>query len=198
MIFILDNGHGKETPGKRSPQWPDLPQIFEWEYNRMIVNAIHERLKCEGIKSVILVPEEWDVTINTRARRANDIALSYGYKNALLVSVHLNAADNEAARGWEVHTYLGTSISDTYATIFWEEAQKYLNDDTKMRGDWQDGTPDWDSNFGMLRLTNCPAVLTENCFMTNKQDCRYLLSEEGKREIVALHVDAMKRILTMR
>lgn len=29
LIILLDNGHGKETPGKRSPKWDDMPQIFE-------------------------------------------------------------------------------------------------------------------------------------------------------------------------
>ena len=28
-IVILDNGHGQETPGKRSPVWSDGKQLFE-------------------------------------------------------------------------------------------------------------------------------------------------------------------------
>lgn len=31
-IVLLDNGHGKETSGKRSPLWKDGSQLFEWEY----------------------------------------------------------------------------------------------------------------------------------------------------------------------
>jgi N-acetylmuramoyl-L-alanine amidase len=42
-------------------------------------------------------------------------------------------------------------------------------------------------------MTNCPAVLTENLFMDNKEDVKLLLSEEGKNKIVNLHV---KGILT--
>ncbi len=199
MLFILDPGHGKDTPGKRSPKWEDIPQIYEWEYNRFIVNDIHNRLNDIGIKSVILVPEENDVPIATRARRANQYAIENGgYKTALVISVHLNAALNSAARGWEVHTYLGSSISDAYATVFWREAKRFLSDNTKMRGDWSDGETDWDSNFGILRLTKCPAILTENCFMTNYEDCKYLLSDEGRKEIPLLHVEAIKKILQMR
>lgn len=29
LVIFLDNGHGKNTSGKRSPKWDDLPQIFE-------------------------------------------------------------------------------------------------------------------------------------------------------------------------
>ena len=35
-IVILDNGHGEETAGKRSPVWGDGSQLFEWEFNRDI------------------------------------------------------------------------------------------------------------------------------------------------------------------
>ena len=43
----------------------------------------------------------------------------------------------------------------------------------------------------MTRDTNCPAVLTENLFQDNREDTDYLLSEEGKRAIVKLHVDSL-------
>ena len=33
--ILLDNGHGYDTPGKRSPIWPDGSQLFEWEFNRV-------------------------------------------------------------------------------------------------------------------------------------------------------------------
>jgi N-acetylmuramoyl-L-alanine amidase len=29
LVILLDNGHGNNTPGKRSPKWKDIPQIFE-------------------------------------------------------------------------------------------------------------------------------------------------------------------------
>ena len=36
MKVLLDNGHGENTPGKRSPKWSDGSQLFEWEYAREI------------------------------------------------------------------------------------------------------------------------------------------------------------------
>ena len=64
-----------------------------------------------------------------------------------------------------------------------------------MRADWSDGDPDWDSNFAILRDTKCAAVLTENLFMDNEEDCRYLLSSEGKETITQIHVQAILKIL---
>lgn len=41
LIPILDNGHGNNTPGKRSPQFGEnLPTLYEWEFNRDIVKRI--------------------------------------------------------------------------------------------------------------------------------------------------------------
>ena len=38
--IILENGHGSQTPGKRSPIWGDGSQLLEWEFNRDIVRRI--------------------------------------------------------------------------------------------------------------------------------------------------------------
>lgn len=198
MKILIDNGHGVQTPGKRSPKWPDGTQLFEWEYNRMIAREVVKRLKTLGVMAELIVPEDTDISLNDRCRRVNKIAQAIGRKNCLLVSIHVNASTglpDAKARGWQVHTYLGQSISDTYAKVFYDEAAKLLKDDTKMRPEHSDADPDWDDNFAMLRDTICPSVLTENCFMDNIEDCKYLLSPEGRNEIVALHVNAILRII---
>lgn len=196
MRVLIDNGHGLETPGKRSPIWPDGSQLLEWKYTREIARKVVNELKLNGIPSELLVPEDNDVSLGERCRRVNKIASVVGRKNCLLVSVHVNAC-NGVAKGWEIHTYTGQSISDTYATMFWKEAKSLLSNDSKMRGDWSDGDPDFDNNFAMLRDTICPSVLTENLFMDNADDCRFLLSTQGKAEIVALHVNAIEKIIRL-
>jgi N-acetylmuramoyl-L-alanine amidase len=82
-----------------------------------------------------------------------------------------------------------------YADVFWHTAREVLPKGTPMRGDFMDGDKDWDSNFFILTKTKCPAVLTENLFMDNESDCQYLLSEDGKKTITKLHVDAILKIV---
>ena len=43
-IILLDNGHGKNCAGKRSPKLEDGSQFFEYEFNRDIVRRIAEKL----------------------------------------------------------------------------------------------------------------------------------------------------------
>jgi N-acetylmuramoyl-L-alanine amidase len=40
FLWILDNGHSKATPGKRSPKLEDGRQFFEYEFNRDIVKRL--------------------------------------------------------------------------------------------------------------------------------------------------------------
>lgn len=185
MLFILDNGHGYNTPGKRSPIWNDGKQLFEWEFNRKIVREISIRLNNLGIENMILVPEKEDISLSERVRRVNDI---YRYrKDILLISIHGNAG---GGTGWEAWTSVGQTKSDYYARLFYNSAGNYLKD-WRIRTNFSDGDPDQESQFYILKNTHCPAVLTENLFMDNEKDCKFMLSSEGIETLAALHVDAI-------
>lgn len=194
-MIILDNGHGHDTPGKRSPIWEDGSYLLEWKYCRAIVREIAKELKSYGIPCHILVPETNDIPLRTRAQRANRIAAENGISQTLLISVHLNAAQQiNSASGWEIHTSPGETRSDEYARVFWETAKEILGDRFPMRGDFEDGNPDRDSSFAIIRDTACPAVLTENLFMNTEKDCRFLMTEKGEKAIIDIHVKSIIQI----
>lgn len=190
--IILDNGHGNNTPGKRSPKWEDGTQLFEYEFNRDIVKRIAAMLTKDKINVIILVPESNDVSLQERCNRANRIYKSSG-NNAVLISVHGNAG---GGTGWECYTTVGKTKSDSIATILCEEAAaEFAKDGWKIRTDMADGDPDKESQFYILKHTNCPAVLTENFFFDNRKDCKFMMSEEGRNRIAKMHYNAIKRIL---
>jgi N-acetylmuramoyl-L-alanine amidase len=199
MRILIDNGHGKETPGKRSKKWADGSQLFEWKYTREIAAEVVKQLRAKGHDAVLLVTEETDVSLNDRCKRVNAVAKQVGPKNCLLVSIHVNASTEGKAQGWECHTYTGQSISDTYATVIWKEAEAILAKTVNktMRGDLTDKDPDFDSNFAVLRDTICPSILTENLFMDNEKDCKFLLSDAGRKAIVDIHVQGILKIITL-
>ena len=195
-IILLDNGHGFDTPGKCSPVWPDGTQLREWAYTRRVVKAVQERLLEQGVNVRIITPEDQDVPLKMRVDRINSIAKIHGASSCLLISVHLNASkETNQARGWEIHTSKGTTASDRYADVFWDEANKKIGRTSRMRGDYSDGDRDWDSNFYILSKSICPALLTENLFMNHEDDCRFLMSEKGFQSIIDIHVDAILNIL---
>lgn len=191
-IVILDNGHGKETAGKRSPVWGDGSQLFEWEFNRDIVRRIAAKLDDLAIRYEILTPETNDVPLAERCRRANVIHAGCG-NNAVLFSVHGNAG---GGTGWECYTSAGQTKADAIATILCKEAEKeFAPDGWKMRFDHTDGDPDKESQFYILRHTACPAVLSENFFFDNEKDCKYMLDNEFRNRIAKIHYLAIKKII---
>ena len=200
--ILIDNGHGKDTPGKRSPYSatkvePELPYL-EWEWNREIALAVFNKLYELGFDVELLVPEDEDIPLKTRAERVNTICNKLGKKNVLLISIHANACGNGTAwmngMGWEAYTSVGVTESDKLADVFYEEA-KIQFPDRKIRYDWSDGDADKEAGFYIIKKTACPAILTENFFYDNIDDITFILSEEGKARIIELHVNAIVKYL---
>lgn len=190
MKVLIDNGHGSNTPGKRSPDG----RLLEYAYTREIASRLEMELRKNGIDAERIVKEEVDVPLAERCRRANE----YKVSEAILVSIHCNAAGNGSdwmsARGWEAWTSVGKTKADRLATCLYEDAEHCLPG-MKIRKDMTDGDPDKESGFYILKHTKCPAVLTENLFQDNREDVEFLLSEEGKRAIVSLHVWGIMKYL---
>lgn len=185
MRILLDNGHGENTPGKRSPKWGDGSQLFEWEFNRDIVRRIAEELDNLYIDYAIIVPETNDISLSERVKREHQ-HYEECEGGTFLISVHANAG---GGTGWEVFSSNGKTKSDEYAKIFSEEFDKGFKE-------WRNrGVKE--SNFYILKNTKGPAILTENFFMDTEEDCRFIMSEEGRKKVTKLHVDAIKRIIKL-
>ena len=194
IVVILDNGHGKDTPGKCAPD----KSLYEWQWTREIVALLCERLYgLENAQTVILVPEEYDVPLKERVRRVNTIVhdAEIAGKECLLISVHINAAGHgtwKNASGWSVWVSNNASEkSKQFAQISYREAVSLGLQGNRVVPEEQY----WSSNFYILKNTPCPAVLTENMFQDNKDDVEFLKSEEGKEKIVELHFNAIKKYI---
>lgn len=191
MTVILDNGHGKETPGKRSPVWPDGTQLFEWEFNRDIVRRICGLLDADDIRYERLVPEDADISLKERCRRANVIN-DRKEGQCFLISIHGNAG---GGTGWECYTSPGKTGADEIATALCKAFEQEFGGQYRMRFDDSDGDPDKEADFYILRHTKCPTVLTENFFMDNPADCKLMLSDEGRQRIAEAHYWAIRKII---
>lgn len=188
MIVLIDNGHGKDTPGKRSPDG----RLKEYAYAREIAIRLEKELKVHGVDCIRITPEENDISLGERCRRAN----RYGAKDVILVSIHCNAAGNGQwmnARGWEAWTSRGNTDADILAECLYQAAE---TNGLKIRTDKSDGDSDKESGFYILKHTLCPAVLTENLFQDNQEDVNFLLSEKGKQVIVDLHVKGIIKYIS--
>lgn len=182
MKIWIDNGHGEDTAGKRSPDG----RLREYAYAREIASRVVDELKAKGLDAELLTPEEEDVSLPERCARANAV------EDCILVSIHVDAAGTGnkwmKATGWSVRVYPHCS-DDTrrLADCLGEKAEEnglYVR--RQYPGQWY-----WYQELYILKHTVCPAVLTENLFQDNLDDVEFLLSEEGKRKITAIHVEGI-------
>ena len=197
MKILIDNGHGVNTPGKRSPDG----RFREYEYARFIARAVVLHLQYRGYDAQLLVPELYDVCLKERVRRVNTWCEHLGKRNVLLVSVHVNAAGKGDrwynATGWSCYTSRGQTAGDKVADALYAAAELHLSGHV-LRKDYSDGDPDLESDFYVLKFTACAAVLSENGFMDSEESLRYLESDEGKRAIVGLHVEGIVNYVNRR
>ena len=188
---MIDNGHGSDTPGKRSPDG----RLREYAYTREIADRVVSALGEAGIDAVRIVPEENDVPLSERVARANKLYAECG-KQAILVSIHCNAAGNGSdwlsARGWSVFVDpTASQNSKRLATALADVAQ---GKGVKVRIE-NNSRKYWMSSLYICKHSNCPAVLVENFFQDNKADVEFLLSEEGKQCVTDITVEGIRNYL---
>ena len=82
--------------------------------------------------------------------------------------------------GLETHYFIA---GKKYAKIF----QKHIGQLGRNRGIKQ-------SEFYVLKNTDCPAILTENGFYSNKEECKKMMSPEFQYQIAEKHFHAICEI----
>jgi N-acetylmuramoyl-L-alanine amidase len=182
-LVILDDGHGNDTSGKRTPFFEDGTFMIENDFNKEVVMLIYNNLlNIPDIDVAFTAPEKYDVPLNTRIRRANqfwrDHQNYFGEENSkcILISVHANAYGTGGSfnSGKGVETYCCSSPPEE--RVLAETIHKHL----------KGGTTQFDRGvkqicFAILKgnMTSC---LVECAFMTNYNEARLLLKDSFRKE----------------
>ncbi len=171
MKIAIDDGHGMETAGKRSPAFSDGSVMRENEFNRAVVSYLHDELIRNGFSVMLTAPEDTDISLATRVQRANDAHADY------FISVHANAFGNgwNDANGVESFVY---ALNDAKTTSLARCVQHELVRETGLRDRGVKENP----TLYVLRKTTMPAVLCECGFMTNKREAKLLKSDAYRKK----------------
>ena len=186
MVILLDSAHGSNTLGKCSPD----RSLLEWQWSREVVGLIESALNAKGIVTHRIVPESNDVPLSTRCQRVNNFCKKYGTSNCLLISPHINASGSDGkwhnARGFSAWVAKNASAKSKDCASMLQIKAESLG----LKGNrCVPPCKYWSANFYILKNTACPAVLTENLFQDNQEDCEFLKTKKGKELIADLHVD---------
>lgn len=159
----IDPGHGGSDPGA-------VKYIVERDVNLVMALACRDYLNANGvITKMSRTSNSTDTGINSMAREAN----SWGAD--LVISIHNNAGGGD---GFEVYHTVGGGRGKVLAQNIEAEVKKIGQNSRglKTRRD-TDGT----DYYGMIRLTNAPAVICEGVFVDNATDVQIADTAEEQR-----------------
>lgn len=150
----IDAGHGGSDPGA-------VKCIVERDVNLVMALACRDYLNANGVSTKMSrTSNSTNTSINSMAREANNWGAD------LVISIHNNAGGGD---GFEVYHTVGGGEGKTLAQNIEAEVKKIGQNSRglKTRRD-TDGT----DYYGMIRLTNAPAVIVEGVFVDNATDVR--------------------------
>ena len=154
---MLDAGHGGNDPGATGGG------LREKDINLYVSLKVRDILEKAGVTVFMSRTTDTTVSLPARTRDANQ------KRDDILLSIHVNAAANTSAKGYETFHYPGSSKGKALATAIHKEVidAKIYNSNRGVKS----------ANFHMLRESNMPAVLVEFAFISNAQD-RVLLTNK--------------------
>ena len=206
VAIVIGTAHLWETAGKRSVDGKFLEAVF----SREVGNGVKAKLEDYGYQVFFdYEPLEADKRmysndqkilqsreLSRRVEVVNSVCRRYGAKNVLFVSIHVDASGMGDrwmdARGWSVRVCPKASVkSRLLAECLYDSAQ--VNGIAVRPHNLGGGKMEkyWEQSLKVLNDTRCPAVLTENLFMDNKQDLAILMSDDGRHKIERLHVEGI-------
>lgn len=181
-LIAVDNGHGMETPGKRTPAIPENwfskkkgECIHEKEFNKPAAKYLIAALKRCGFDTINVSPGNDDVPLTDRYTAANNA------KADIFISKHYNAAKGV----WGSANGIETIISQ-YATSKTQKLAEFVQDElvrTHGRANRGVKTDIKQSgiNIAVLRNANMPAILTESGFMDNLLEAKTMLDPKFQK-----------------
>jgi N-acetylmuramoyl-L-alanine amidase len=179
-IIWIDAGHGGSDPGALGFN------IKEKDLTLDIALLIQKGLN------------EYD-DVDVRMSRTTDVYLSLqertkmaNHANAdIFVSIHINAAMNKAAKGFESYTYPGSNAGTrALQNVLHREVYKMMGN-VDNRGMKQ-------KNLHVLRESKMKAILTESLFISNPEDNKLLQQEEYIQKIAQGHINGLESFLGLK
>lgn len=173
MIKIaIDDGHGRETAGKRTPAFSDGTVMKENEFNSAVAEYLKTELQQNGFSVLMVAPEQTDTPLKTRVQRANDAHAD------CYISIHANAFGTvwNGANGiesWIYEKVMGGSATERFATAVHKElilATGLYNRGIKRSAD-----------LYVLKNTRMHAILVECGFMTNLNEAKLLRDDTYRK-----------------
>ena len=145
---VVDAGHGGKDSGAYRRYGPPEKMVA-----LDVAQRLKQKLRESQIKTVMIRDSDVFIPLNDR------VAMENKEKNAVFVSIHFNDSRKRKTRGFETYYHSGASF-DMANRI----QQKLMTIPNSANGGVHT------ANFRVLKLANCPAVLVECGYLSNRSE----------------------------
>src|SRR5919106_2621840 len=145
---VVDAGHGGKDSGAYRRYGPP-EKIVALD----VAQRLKRKLRESQLKTVMTRDSDVFIALNDR------VAIENAQKNAVFVSIHFNDSRKRKTRGFETYYHSGASV-DLAGRI----QQKLMTIPNSANGGIHT------ANFRVLRFANCPAVLVECGYLSNRSE----------------------------
>ena len=145
---VVDAGHGGKDSGAYRRYGPPEKMVA-----LDVAQRLKQKLRESQIKTVMIRDSDVFIPLNDR------VAMGNTQKNAVFVSIHFNDSRKRKTRGFETYYHSGASF-DMANRI----QQKLMTIPNSANGGVHT------ANFRVLKLANCPAVLVECGYLSNRSE----------------------------
>jgi N-acetylmuramoyl-L-alanine amidase len=159
---VVDAGHGGKDSGAYRRYGPP-EKLVTLDVAQRLERKLHE----SQLKTIMTRDSDVFIPLNDRVAQEN------AQKNAIFVSIHFNDSSRRKTRGFETYYHSGPSV-DLANRI----QQKLMTIPNSANGGIHT------ANFRVLRLANCPAVLVECGYLSNRSEGNQARDSEY-RELLA-------------
>ena len=173
-VIVIDAGHGGEDGGAIG-----VDGTLEKDVNLHIAMQLNDILQSMGYKTVMTRTEDillYDKNSDYHGqKKVQDLAtrkrITEQYDNVVFVSIHMNAFPNEKYHGMQVYYSTNNTQSQLLANAIQSLTTNALQSDNTRKIKPTNG------NIYLLDRLQCPAVLVECGFLSNREECARLADE---------------------
>ena len=199
-IIVIDPGHGGKADGAINKTL----SLKEKSLTLRTANKLAKVLRAAGYKVYLTRSKDIDISLDERARFAND------KKASIFISIHYNAAASTNASGIEIFTYPFTYHPSTNRDkpIASDRLKAPINayDSANTCLAWSiqnslrkySGLPDRGirrGRMGVLSPLNCPGVLIECGFLSNNMEAKKINTEAYQDQLTQSILMGVKAFL---
>jgi N-acetylmuramoyl-L-alanine amidase len=188
LVVVIDPGHGGRDPGKVG-----VNDSLEKDINLSIAFKLKTLLELNDIKVVMTREEDMGLYSDTDRNKKNadlnkriEIIQSSGAE--LAISIHQNSFTEEYVKGAQVFYHKESASGKQLAEIIQEQLKETIKDGNHRKAKAN-------SDYYMLRKTECTLVIVECGYMSNYSEAALLINEEYQEKLAwGIHLGIMKFI----